>query len=190
MENTLFEAGKLLSKHLTFLVSSLILLVLLISNVDGKEVIKVPIISFELKRHDAIAVVLLFYYFTLYKFFSVLYYQFYLVFEYIKENEKNDIYRLLYPSSFNFIMFHHYMSPNEHVPFNKNVVIGTALVIMGLPFWSALYLGYVGVSKLVDEGINIHSILYLLILFSTIPIIKWVKEHMSAIKVHSPKNKT
>jgi hypothetical protein len=82
------------------------------------------------------------------------------------------------------------MSPNEHVPFNKNVVIGTALVIMGLPFWSALYLGYVGVSKLVDEGINIHSILYLLILFSTIPIIKWVKEHMSAIKVHSPKNKT
>lgn len=60
MENTLFEAGKLLSKHLTFLVSSLILLILLVLNMDGKDVIKVPIISVDLERFDAISVVLLF----------------------------------------------------------------------------------------------------------------------------------
>jgi hypothetical protein len=69
MENSLFESGKLLSKHLTFMVSTLILLILLLINLDGKEVFKIPVLSYELERTNAISIVVLFYYLTLWKFF-------------------------------------------------------------------------------------------------------------------------
>jgi len=156
---------------------------------DGKDVIKVPIISVDLERFDAISVVLLFYYLTLYKFFSALFYQFYLVLQYIEENSSNGIYKILYPSAFNYIMFYHYINQSNDVSLNRKVVIMSGIALVAIPFWSVMYLAYIGIEQLIKEGVNLHSTFYLLILTLIVPIIKWLIEHIKAIKIEFKKAK-
>ncbi len=185
MENSLFESGKLLSKHLTILVSTLILLLLILANLDSKGVVKIPFISYELGRTNAISIVLLIYYLTLWKFFSCMFYQFKLAFDFNNRLKKTDsnqsVYSFLYPSSFNYLMFHHHMNEGKPIAINKVFVIWAALILVGIPFWCVVYLGYISINGFITHGINISGVVSFIISLFVWPITSWLKSHLDWI---------
>lgn len=193
MENSLFESGKLLSKHLTFMVSTLILLLLLIINVDGKDVVKIPVLSYELDRTNAISIVVLFYYLTLWKFFSCMFYQFKLAFNFTEHSKRSDkkqsVYLYLYPSSFNYLLFHHHMNDEQPIAINKVFVIYGALILVGVPFWCTLYLIYISISGFMTNGVNISGVIFLIVSLLVWPITSWLKAHLKWLSLEVKKNK-
>lgn len=65
----------------------------------------------------------------------------------------------------------------------------SGIALVAIPFWSVMYLAYIGIEQLIKEGVNLHSTFYLLILTLIVPIIKWLIEHIKAIKIEFKKAK-
>ena len=191
MENSLFEVGKLASKHLTILATLQILLLLVLFNLSAKEVIAIPGVGISMERLDTLSILLLLLYLALWKFMSCLFYQMKLVLNFSNISCKNSdlgaVYHYVYPSALNYLLFHHYMNSGKPLRINVLMALSLMITFIAFPFISTIYLSGSWVFEMFEHGIKVSNVLFLAISFFSVAIVSWILEHLRWFKSEMPK---
>ena len=191
MENSLFEVGKLASKHLTILATLQILLLLVLFNLSAKEVIAIPGVGISMERLDTLSILLLLVYLALWKFMSCLFYQMKLVLNFsnisCKNSDLGGVYHYVYPSALNYLLFHHYMNSGKPLRINVLMALSLMITFIAFPFISTIYLSGSWVFEMFEHGIKVSNVLFLAISFFSVAIVSWILEHLRWFKSEMPK---